>query len=868
MKTIPNNVAILENETRAAQARGWPLTPTRGKRPYRRCWQTEEPLLFDALRVCYRQGEGAALRTGVTSGVLVLDKDGDNLPAGFEVPKTPTVETARGRHFYLAYPNDRRIGCKTHVGGYDLDVRGEGGAAVYPGSRHESGHIYRWADGLDPDSVPLAPAPGWLLDLLEKPNPEPRHSTPSTRTPADLQPYTRAALEGETAKVAAAHDGMRNDTLNRAAHALGGLEHAGLARETAAAALLDAAVACGLPEGEAAATFQSGWTAGTKSPRVIEDQTPAPRNGKTLTMSSTEPDTQPENKDDQASGNLPVIYLPSEAGRISFSECAGNLFRAMAKSEQVFFRGGRVAEIIENAELKQLSIVKPEGLCSLAERFARLKVHRAERNGGGVYERFGLMPSETAKKLLATAEARELLPEIAGVANAPILTVAGKIHSSGYDPESGWFITSNTIIDDVALDTAHCVIESVLRDFHFQKPNDRSRALASILSPALRLGGHIDRCPAFLFEADESQTGKGYLGECITAIYNERPALIARREGGVGSFDESLGIRLSQGRPFPMLDNFRGTLGSEYLESLLTAEKSFDVRLPHIGEITVDPSRFCVLMTSNGVLLTKDMANRVCAVRLQKQSKGYEWATFPEGDLKAHIRANWPRFLGAVYAVAKYWIDQGRPATKESRHDFRGWVRVLDWIVQNVFDAAPLMDDHQDAQKRLSDSGASFLRELAAALDHQDCLDRELSASDLAEFCNEFGVTLPNARGDLTALVMGRVLHRTLGDEKSVNLEAYTLQAGSKDVWREDKSCYRTVQTYIFFRGEQGFPLNPPNSYMGQKNRPIFQSNAPIEGIEGEDVKTEQTAKDCGDGLFDEDDPLAPPVTPPIIGRH
>ena len=31
-------------------------------------------------------------------------------------------------------------------------------------------------------------------------------------------------------------------------------------------------------------------------------------------------------------------------------------------------------------------------------------------------------------------------------------------------------------------------------------------------------------------------------------------------------------------------------------------------------------------------------------------------------------------------------------------HDFRGWCATLDWIVQNLLGAAPLMDGHREAQ--------------------------------------------------------------------------------------------------------------------------------------------------------------------------
>ncbi|MEU7816885.1 hypothetical protein [Pseudonocardia sp. NPDC049154] len=68
----------------------------------------------------------------------------------------------------------------------------------------------------------------------------------------------------------AAHPGCRNDTLNRAAFALGQLVAADvLPRGLASAALAEASAAIGLPLAEADATIRSGLAAGGRRPRRI-----------------------------------------------------------------------------------------------------------------------------------------------------------------------------------------------------------------------------------------------------------------------------------------------------------------------------------------------------------------------------------------------------------------------------------------------------------------------------------------------------------------------------------------------------------------------------------------------------------------------
>ena len=49
-----------------------------------------------------------------------------------------------------------------------IDIRGQGGFAMTPPSRHESGRYYEWMPGRAPWEIPIADAPEWLLEEIEK----------------------------------------------------------------------------------------------------------------------------------------------------------------------------------------------------------------------------------------------------------------------------------------------------------------------------------------------------------------------------------------------------------------------------------------------------------------------------------------------------------------------------------------------------------------------------------------------------------------------------------------------------------------------------------------------------------------------------
>lgn len=111
------------------------------------------------------------VRTGVESGVVVLDIDGDE---GFEslrslerefgaLPKTMTVKTpSGGQHYYFKHPGGEFRNSASKVGRC-IDVRGDGGYVLVPPSRLRSGGSY------EPDErAPIASVPEWLVEVSQR----------------------------------------------------------------------------------------------------------------------------------------------------------------------------------------------------------------------------------------------------------------------------------------------------------------------------------------------------------------------------------------------------------------------------------------------------------------------------------------------------------------------------------------------------------------------------------------------------------------------------------------------------------------------------------------------------------------------------
>lgn len=159
-------------------------------------------------------GAGYGLKTGAApkgSGVFVVDLDGpDAMDAWIALggsADTLTVETPRGAHLYFAHPGFP-VATSAGVLAKGIDVRGEGGFVVGPGSPHRSGGAYELLN-----DVPPVAAPEWLLSWLRdrKPNAAEVQSYPGDETdPTELE-YKRGLFEQACKTMPASVEGQNGD---------------------------------------------------------------------------------------------------------------------------------------------------------------------------------------------------------------------------------------------------------------------------------------------------------------------------------------------------------------------------------------------------------------------------------------------------------------------------------------------------------------------------------------------------------------------------------------------------------------------------------------------------------------------------------
>ncbi len=516
-----------------------------------------------------------------------------------------------------------------------------------------------------------------------------------------------------------------------------------------------------------------------------------------------EPDKPRSTGKNQNADRNGMIVLPS--GDVTITDCAEKLFGFIAPTQTMFLRVDALVELRQDHQGRlSLAVLKPTAFRSRIEKFGTVMAWRKGANNELVLKPVPCS-EDTAKALMASDAARRVLPRISLIVDCPIMVETGggvTVLRQGFHPDhSGILVTRDAVAPIIEPHLAAKLLQWLVGEFDFQSPGDRTRAIAAIITPALKMGGLIkERVPLIILEADQSQAGKTYFQKIIAALYGEIPTMIAQRNGGVGSVDESFAQALANGRPFILLDNFRGKLDSPYIESFMTATGDFGARVPYCPEVTVTPDRVIVMMTSNGVETTPDLANRSCIIRIRKQN-GFQYRQYHEGGLLEYIKANQGWLLGCIFSMVKAWHQNGTPRKDIAGHDYREWAQVLDWIVR-ACGLGPLLVDHRQAQERVSNPALAFVRSLAIALKAEGGLGKEYSASDLAALCCDANLEIPGVKNSdniARAQRIGTLMKSASKSQEKFRIDSFEVTVIQSSKVRNDGGGTYSAKSYRFF---------------------------------------------------------------------
>jgi hypothetical protein len=414
---------------------------------------------------------------------------------------------------------------------------------------------------------------------------------------------------------------------------------------------------------------------------------------------------------------------------------------------------------------------------------------------GGELKATHLTEKETRLVLGSLRQHQEVLQPVETLAHVPVLfwSSEGPQIITGYSREHRILAAEGKI--ELPEPTAGAAeLLGLIRDFDLASPGDAGRAIAFILTLALMYGRFLDsgRSPFFMVEKDKIGAGGGTFMQMLAAIYAAKPCSISPDDPK--SAREDISKHLLGGVNLINFDNIRGNVLTKlpFFESLLT-EPIFTCRAPYLhGE--VDVTKCVIACTSNGAVLSADLADRTVKIAIRKRPDGYAYHPWPEGSLVDHVIATRPRYLACIYALIRAWAHANRPSGANlAGFRFPQWERACAWILENFFAPLPLLDaDHKISQQRMANPNHDLLRAIFRA-----ALDRGMTSPVTATDLVRIAVQANRMENDEQAAVLklGRILSREFPDEGTFDF-ANEFRVVRHDVNAGQSSNYEKIKTY------------------------------------------------------------------------
>jgi hypothetical protein len=461
------------------------------------------------------------------------------------------------------------------------------------------------------------------------------------------------------------------------------------------------------------------------------------------------------------------------------------------------------------------------------------------RDGNREVLRQKLCSSDNAKALLQTNAVKQFLPPIQTILNSPVFAEDQEgrliVLSQGYHRHNGgtYVLSGRHIIEDLDVKAAVEVLLGLIEDFYFASAADKSRCMAGMISPALRFGQLLKAdFPLDLCEADQSQAGKGFRVNLITTIYDETPSVVTlSSDRGVGSFDEKLSTAMLSGKGVIVLDNLRGVVNSQLLESAIKGVGSrVMVRKAYATSTLINTNHIVWMGTSNRAEATEDFANRAIITRIRKRPLNYTFRTFNGLSLLEYVERNRNYIQSCIFAVVREWVKKGKPCNPISDHDFREWCGVMDWIVQNIFKLAPLLENHRGQQERISSPGLSFLREICNAIFDAGRLEETLTTAEIAAELEARHIDIPGkTRGsenyNAGAAAVGRLLGPVFKNTDVRGIEEFRVHRKETREYNEKRQANLPAKKYWFSR--VGSTVEPFSSDPSEETATDYKTGEP-----------------------------------------
>lgn len=663
---------IMSSISDLAASLGLPVFPCEShKRPIVQRWQEVASSDPETIRRMFAS-DGAAMigmPTGKASGLIVIDVDIKNGAAGDAwlqentdaLPETRTHRTqSGGLHLVFLLPEGVEIRNSASRVAPGVDVRGEGGYVILPGSPG-----YTVADSTEPAEMPQ-----WLIRAcLPTEVPKPVIDRPL----GDYDRYVQTAIDGEIAQVIRAGEGTRNATLNNAAVKLGTFVGAGaMTRAAAEAELTRAGQMCGLPSREVLATVKSGLDFGAANPRQMPERKPrAPK----APARAAEPPVMEDVR-------RPAIRVLGGRRHIAADEAIS----AMMAAGVAFYQRDRSLVRVTSARAKTSdgSVIEVPGIVQVS-----IPILGRAMGQSAEWERMNakdevvrIDPPKEVVEQVAAMSGDWPFPPIAGVIGTPTMRPDGTVlDREGYDPATGLVLTGAPRMPRIPerptrqdADRALEVLQSLLAEFPFVDDASRAVALSMILTVVLR-GALLPAVPMHAATAPQPGTGKSYLADIASVIgTGERCAVIAMSPD-VNETEKRLIAAALSGQQIIAVDNVSEIMAGDFLNQV-TERPLLKIRpLGTSTDIRI-PNTFTLFANGNNLSAPADMVRRTLLCQLDANVENPEARQFV-GNPVADVMANRGHYIAAALTIGRAYVCAGYPGQLPPLASFERWSNLV-----------------------------------------------------------------------------------------------------------------------------------------------------------------------------------------------
>jgi len=358
-------------------------------------------------------------------------------------------------------------------------------------------------------------------------------------------------------------------------------------------------------------------------------------------------------------------------------------------------------DIIDSVDKKNVFTgfipVKPSRFITLAERFFNPGHLLFDKDKNSFEFKQKSMNKDLANTILDSQILEDTLQNISRIFTIPIPIFLGEkltFPKRGYDKRFNSWLPFNAPKIDSNMEIAEGkkIINSILNEFCFEEEEDKTIAIAGLITPFLRglYNKSNARTPVYIYMGNRERVGKDYLAGVNGILYEEIAIEEPPLSDGKNKGDSDNELRkkilstLITGRKRLHFSNNKGYINNAVFEQIITTASYSDRQLGGNKILTFNNELEFSLSGNVGISFTPDLANRSRICRLFYDLEDTNARVFKNPDLHKWVLDNRSKILSAIYSIVKNWVEKGSPDGKVKFASFSEWARICGGIMETA----------------------------------------------------------------------------------------------------------------------------------------------------------------------------------------